>query len=336
MTHLHKILVVGTGSIGERHVRCFLVTGRATVAICEPNAAIRQIVNDRYDIRNDYGNLEEAMASRFDAAVIATPAPLHIPQAMVLARQQSHLLIEKPLSLDQTGIEELQKIIATNHQVVGIGYNWRAMPGLAAIRDALIRGTLGRPVQIRVVCGQHFPTYRPAYRETYYRDRTQGGGAIQDALTHAINAGEWLVGPIDRLVADCDHQVLPGVEVEDTVHVIARHGSVMGAYLFNQHQAPNELTVTLVGDRATARFEAHKSRWQIMTEPDTSWDIHKLQTEDRDALYVRQAQHFLDAIEGRGQPLCSFEQGIQTLRTNLAVIAACDCGSGWMKVDKDQ
>jgi len=87
MTHLHKILVVGTGSIGERHVRCFLVTGRATVAICEPNAAIRQIVNDRYDIRNDYGNLEEAMASRFDAAVIATPAPLHIPQAMVLARQ---------------------------------------------------------------------------------------------------------------------------------------------------------------------------------------------------------------------------------------------------------
>ncbi len=41
-----------------------------------------------------------------------------------------------------------------------------------------------------------------------------GGGAIQDAITHTMNAAEWLVGPIDSLVADARHCVLEGVDVE--------------------------------------------------------------------------------------------------------------------------
>ena len=85
----------------------------------------------------------------------------------------------------------------------------------------------GRPVQLTVTAGQHFPTFRPAYKNIYYADRVQGGGAIQDAMTHYLNAGEWLLGPIDRIVADAAHQVLEGVAVEDTVHCLARHGAAM-------------------------------------------------------------------------------------------------------------
>ncbi|KKK70001.1 hypothetical protein LCGC14_2928390, partial [marine sediment metagenome] len=38
---MHKMLVIGTGSIGERHVRCLLNTSRATVGICEINDKLR-------------------------------------------------------------------------------------------------------------------------------------------------------------------------------------------------------------------------------------------------------------------------------------------------------
>ena len=114
-------------------------------------------------------------------------------------------------------------------------------------------------------CGQHFPFYRPAYRDIYYKDRATGGGAVQDALTHVMNAGQWLVGPIDRLVADVDHQVLAGVSVEDTAHVLSRHDGVMGCYSLNQHQAPNETTINVICTAGTARFESHNSRWRWMT-----------------------------------------------------------------------
>ena len=36
-----KALVVGVGSIGERHLRCFQSTGRARLSICEINPEFR-------------------------------------------------------------------------------------------------------------------------------------------------------------------------------------------------------------------------------------------------------------------------------------------------------
>ena len=61
----------------------------------------------------------------------------------------------------------------------------------------------------------------------HYRDRRTGGGAIQDALTHSVNWVESILGPADSVLCDCAHLVLPNVEVEDTVHVSARHGAAL-------------------------------------------------------------------------------------------------------------
>ena len=52
------------------------------------------------------------------------------------------------------------------------------------------------------------------------------------------------------------HQVLDGVEVEDTVHLLARHGDVLASYCMNQYQAPNETSITVVCERGTAQFQS--------------------------------------------------------------------------------
>jgi lactate dehydrogenase-like 2-hydroxyacid dehydrogenase len=36
-----NVLIVGVGSIGQRHLRCFKETGRATLSLCEVNPALR-------------------------------------------------------------------------------------------------------------------------------------------------------------------------------------------------------------------------------------------------------------------------------------------------------
>jgi predicted dehydrogenase len=206
--------------------------------------------------------------------------------------------------------------------LLSVAYVYRSFPALRAMRQAIEMGRFGRPVEIVAVCGQHFPTYRPAYREIYYNDRTTGGGAIQDALTHVINAAEWLVGPVDRLVADADHQVLDGVSVEDTVHLLARHGKVMASYTLNQHQAPNEVTLTVVCEGGTARFEFHEHRWRWLTTPGDPWQIDAIEPLERDALFIHQANTFLDVVEGKRPPACSLDEGLQTLKVNLAALAS--------------
>ena len=335
MSDPHQVLIVGVGSIGERHLRCFQATGRAEVSFVETNAALRVAISERYGVCG-FADLDAALADqgigrhpaarRITAAVIATPANRHLEIAIRLAEAGIHLLIEKPLSTSIDGADLLTQIVRQRGLGVGVAYVLRCYPALGAMRAAVLSGQFGKPVEIVAVCGQHFPTYRPAYRNTYYVDRATGGGAIQDALTHVLNAGEWLVGPIERLVADAAHRVLEGVTVEDTAHVLTRHGDVLGSYSLNQHQAPNEVTVTIICQSGTVRWETHAQRWRWMIHPDELWHDEPHETQPRDAAFVTQANRFLDAVAGHTSLLCSLAEGVQTLRVNLAALASIEQG----------
>jgi predicted dehydrogenase len=321
---MKRVLIVGVGSIGLRHLRCFQSTGRAVLSFCEVNQALRAKVADECKVERHFPDLESALADHYDAAVICTPANFHIPMAIRLAEAGIHLLLEKPLSTSLDGIDTLQAVLQGRNLKSAVAYVMRCNPILRAMREAIASGRFGKPVEIVSVSGQHFPTFRPAYREIYYKDRATGGGAIQDALTHVLNASEWLVGPINRIAVDASHQVLEGTTVEDTVHVMTRHGSVMGSYSLNQHQAPSEMTITVVCDRGTARFEGHNSRWRWTLDSKDSWHDEPFEAFERDTFFVNQANAFLDLLEDRALPVCTLEEGLQTLKVNLAALASAD------------
>jgi predicted dehydrogenase len=332
-----RVLVVGTGSIGERHVRCFLATGRVTAAIVEPAAAVRDSVAGRYPVAAAFETLTAGLAWQPDATVICTPAHLHIPMARLAVAAGSHVLVEKPLSTSRAGTAELATESAAAGRLVGLAYVYRSHPAVAAARLAILSGRFGPPVELVAVAGQHFPLHRPAYRDTYYGQRTTGGGAIQDALTHVINAAEWLVGPVTRLVADCAHAVLAGVDVEDTVHVLARHagsgGDVLASYALNQHQPANENSITILCRDGAVRIELHSGRCRWTAEPSVApggeWHDEPLPPLERDDLFVRQAAAFLDAASGKADLLCPLADGVRTLDTMLAVLASADRQGGW-------
>ena len=253
--------------------------------------------------------------------------------AIRLARAGMHLLIEKPLSTSLDGIDELQAAIAERQRVAMVAYVYRSIPVVVDAKRAIDSGRFGKPMHLVVTCGQHFPTYRPAYREIYYTNRATGGGAIQDALTHMINTGEWLVGSVDRIAAVAAHQVLEGVDVEDTVNVITRQGDVLGSYALNQFQSPNEIVLTVHCERGSVRIESHVPRWRWMTEPGGEWNDVDFEPMERDTAFAIQATAFLDAVEGKAEPRCTLDEGVQTLRVNLAALRAADEGT-WQQIER--
>jgi predicted dehydrogenase len=243
-----------------------------------------------------------------------------------------NVLIEKPLAVSVDGVDELKTSIERRELICGIAYVLRSHPSLAAMKDAIHSGEYGSPVQVYVTAGQHFPSFRPAYSQTYYYSRATGGGAIQDAMTHLTNATEWLVGPITRVIADAAHRVLPDVDVEDVVHFIARHGTVLGSYSLNQFQSPDEVTITVVCEKGTLRYEGHKDRMRAMKSPGSSWDDHPAVDLDRDSLFIKQAHSFLDALEGHAKLLCSLGEGVQSLHVNLALLESIS-SQLWQELD---
>lgn len=321
-----RVLVIGGGSIGERHVRCFQRTGRADVSLCEIRADLRERLRSRYGLVNVYADMDETAGVPFDAAVVCTPADIHLPVAIALAARGIHLLIEKPLSTSLAGVDELQRLRGEHRLVVAVAYVLRGHPALQRLKELMDSGVCGATVQLLSQSGQHFPLYRPAYRETYYTRHETGGGAIQDALTHSVNAAEFLVGNVTSLAADARHCVLPGVDVEDTVLLMARHGNVLSSFTLNQHQYPLENQITLICERGAFRADLVSNRLLSCTEPGAAWSVESEYSIERDDLFVAQANHFLDCVAGTARPWCTLEQGEQTLRTSLAVLQSAGSG----------
>ena len=326
-----RILILGVGSIGERHLRCFQTTGRCEVAFCEPNEDRRNEIAAKYGVTG-YDSWESAFEEEtFSAAVIASPAPYHIPTAQALAERGIDLLIEKPLSLNTDGISQLVETIEKNKTRVTVGYVYRALPALQNMRAAVLSGRFGRIVQVQVQAGQNFPFYRPAYKDIYYAVPEQGGGLIQDMLPHSLNAVEWIAGPATRVVVDAEHKVLDGVTVEDTLNLIARHGEVMSNFTANQHQPVNEFVMTVLCENGAARWELAGQRWFSATENGGDWTEEEAFVHERDDYYILQANAFLDLLEGKADPLCPLEDGIDTLNSILAILESRKTGT-WIDV----
>jgi predicted dehydrogenase len=318
-----EILIVGGGSIGERHLRCFQQIG-CDVALCDTSDVRRQEIAERYHLRRSYAAIDEAVKEPWHGIVICTPAHLHVEHTAALASATSAFMIEKPLC---TKVEEVERLrAATADKVVQVAYVLRHHPAVQRVRSMLADGEIGTLHQVTVVAGQHFPTFRPAYRDIYYARRELGGGAVQDAATHLFDLIQHLAGPLDWIFCDYAHQELPGVEVEDTVHLLGRSGRVLVSLALNQFMAPNETHLQLNGSRGSLAIRLHEHKAGILLHGDEllpgdkDWTWTEPLVTERDDLFRAQAESFLAAATGQHPPLCSLDDGARALRINLAAL----------------
>lgn len=326
---MHSVLVVGCGSIGERHLRCFLQTGRASVSGCDPSDTLRDTIGQQYGVET-FDDYATALAGDIDAVVICTPPQLHVPMALAALAADKHVLIEKPLAADFTGVADLLRAHQESDREVSVAYVQHVYPFLQAARSFLQEGALGPIKHATFTGGGHFPSGRPAhtvhYSKTYYAHRHTGGGVIQDAITHPANFVESVIGPTDSLYCDCAHQVLPEVTIEDTVNISARHGDILVNYALNQFQAASENTLQFHTALGSVKIEYHHQRWGILQLGETEWTWHDGAVPERDSHFEAQAHAFLDQVEGQPSRLCTLTAAAQTLRFNLTALASADSG----------
>lgn len=328
MSTLPTILIIGCGSIGERHLRTFQKTGRCNVIACDTRPAILADMAEKYKVATSTDWKQALADPACTAVLIATPAPSHVPIATEVLKAGKHCLIEKPLSLSLDGMEQLQATEAATDRVCRIAYVQHSRAEVRAAKAFLDSEKFGPVRAATIISGQHFPTFRPAYREIYYNNHAQGGGAIQDAITHMINLAEWFTGPTASVLCDAGHQVLDGVEVEDTVAVVARNQSgAIITYTLNQFQSPNEATMQFHAPGGSVKVEFHKSRWGHMALGEKEWTWETFTPLDRDGPFIIQANDFLDACEGKSTPLATLPDGIQAVCFNLACFESLRTGA---------
>ncbi len=153
-----RVVVAGLGSIGRRHL--------ANLRILEPRATItvwrhRQQADDEVTAGADgavYGD-DPRFEGAPDCAIVAGPSSTHMPTALTLAQHGAHLLVEKPISNDMAGVDQLISVCRERGLALATGYNLRFLRPLQVLRAAVVDGRIGRVVSVRAEVGQYLPDW---------------------------------------------------------------------------------------------------------------------------------------------------------------------------------
>lgn len=319
---IKKILIVGNGSIGRRH--------QSIARKFFPSADIRvlsqsRLSNQTSDVNGLFHELEEAVHFGSQIAVIANPSNMHIEIAKILAKEGTHLLIEKPISNEIQGVEELLKICKNNKVTLLIGYNLRFLNSLNCFKRAIDQNIIGSVLSIRCEVGQYLPLWRTVknYQDSVSAQRKLGGGVLLE-LSHEIDYLSWIFGEIEWVYSVISKYSNLEIDVEDCAYIL------MGfKKFFSQDQLIGNVTMdfirhdttrycTAIGEAGTLRWDAINSKVALLESGETSW-IDLFNAGEENNSYEAEWRHFLEIVEINGAPIVSGFDALSTLKIIEAI-----------------
>ena len=310
-----RVLVVGAGSIGERHIRAFRRMDRVSVSFVETQEARARQISERYECAQWFNDINAVPLHLFDAAVIATPADSHVPIGLLCAQAGLHLLIEKPLSASLAGVDRLISLCDKKQLTAAVGYTLRFHPTVTKLRELVLSGAVGKPISFQAACTHYLPDSRPDYRRAYYGTPNAAAGVILD-LSHELNYLEWIFGALqleasrrarveglgidDEAIADLWLSSSAGLLGEIHLHAADR------CVRRECHIVGNEATLTtnlLTGQILLTRADGSICRYEALSE--------------RDEWHLDQARDFLEAFQQNRPPRCNLKEALRTLSVCL-------------------
>ena len=331
-----KVLLTGLGSIGQRHARNLRALLRDDVELSayrvrrtSPVINPDLTANPSGDVAEAYGirpfdDLEAALAEGPDAVFVTNPSSFHIPVALAAARAGCHLFVEKPLSADLEGVDELADLVESKHLVCLVGYQLRFHPAFRRLRDLLAEEALG-PLQVaRIDMGEYLPAMHPYedYRDLCYSRRDQGGGVILTQI-HDLDMAYALFGLPRRVFALGGKRSSLEIDVEDTVSMLLDCDSVPVHVGQDFVRRPCVRRYEVIGERATAVWDHRLGTLAIEGRKGSEALVGQ---HDRNELFLDELRHFLACVEGRETPVVGVREGAASLRIALAAKRSLETG----------
>ncbi len=185
------ILIIGAGSIGERHIRNLWQLGYHNIIVYrQRNLPFRDIGEAKVKVCHD---LEEAKKLNPEVAFICTPTSQHLKQSIYCLQNDMHVFVEKPLSDSTADLKILKNIAGYKNKLLQVGFMMRFHPHILAVKNIITEKTFGE----LLISQSHWGSYLPAwheyenYKEGYAANKSLGGG-VALTLCHDIDIAIWL------------------------------------------------------------------------------------------------------------------------------------------------
>jgi len=313
---IERALIVGLGSIGKRHVRIVReLFPKINITVLRHN----QCDENNMGVDSCVTTIEDAIARKPQVAIIANPATMHLEVAMQLAKNNIHLLIEKPIAISSQGVQELINLCEQKQLVLMTAYNLRFMPSLMELQKQLQKNKIGRIFSIKSEVGQNLPSWRPDqdYRKSVSAQKKLGGGVLSE-LSHEIDYISWIFGPIEWVKSHISKVSNLEVDVEDNANIILGFGGELDkefSATLNMDFIRQDITrmCTVIGELGTLRWNGVLGTLHLYTEETHKWKLLFSSLTERDYTYKEEFKHFISSIESKKTTLISGTDGLNVI-----------------------
>tara|TARA_B100001059_G_C17836051_1_gene588181 strand:+ start:5487 stop:6488 length:1002 start_codon:yes stop_codon:yes gene_type:complete len=317
-----KILVIGCGSIGRRHIKNFLTIGCDVIAWNRGENRRKQTEND-FNIKV-FKSLKDAIhENKLDAAIICSPNNLHIRHALLCINSGLHIFVEKPLaSKIDDNFDTLHKLANKKKKIFHVGCNLRFHFGPSKIKSILEKNEIGRLLFGFFWAGMHLPSWHPLedYKKMYSSKKSLGGGAVLDFI-HEIDLILWMFGKPKSLAGIISNSGALKIETEDIADVIFRFKNNLQVSLHVDYlQKPYERRIKIVGSKGWVEWDLSQKKVKFYKNKNKKVKVYKYPIAyNHNDMYISQSRYFIKCIKSKKISESSFQEGMNSLKIALAI-----------------
>lgn len=319
-----KGLVIGCGSIGERHIYNLKKQEIKEVGIFDISKKKTLQLSKKYNVI-PYNNIDNAFLSKPDFCFICTYPKSHLTLLSKCIENNIHVFVEKPISINSKGVVTLLKKADRKKLKISVGYNTRFDIGMQNVKKKLSQNIIDNPLSVMSYFGNNIRFWRNDNSFKHHYILKPGGGIILDD-SHEYDFVRWLLDDeVKSVYSQTQKMKSIDTKTESVAAIILKFKKGTVASLVLDYVRPNyERKFQIIGDGGdiTWNFKPLPSKKSLFSShvnvSVTSTLIGKkskminFKPKIND-MYEKEIGDFLNAIVYDKQPLVNGWEGLKTL-----------------------
>lgn len=353
------VAIIGSGGIAlANHLPGIALAGERArlVAVCDTNPKTLEAAQQKTGVKHAFADYHKAIAcDGVDAVIVATPNVTHAEIVLAAVSAKKHVLCEKPIAMNHAdSVKMLRAAEAANVRHM-TAFTYRFVPAMRYMHHLVQSGAVGTPYHFRAQRFQDWGDRNLGWRQVKAMAAT---GELGDMLSHRIDYGHLLLGPVKRLVASlrtfvptrggqpsdlddcvsilCDYEKHNATGVLESTKLATGYGEGYGGRdavelngaegsIVYSTQSPNELKI---GKKNASALETVQVPHEFLTWPGSPRD--PAQGDPRVSFRYDQGFEFIDAIVNQRACRPSFKEGVEAQRVMDAAVQSSD-ERGWIE-----
>ena len=318
-TYNLKILVVGYGSIGKRHISNLTKIGKIKIIV------LTKRKKDNFLKKNNclvFSKLENCLNENPSAAIICNETSLHVKIATKLIKNNIHVFIEKPLSNSLIGIKQLKKMVRAKRIITHIGCVQRFHPITKKTKEIIEKKSIGKIKFLHAKNSSYLPDWHPDedYKESYAARPELGGGVVLTCI-HELDYLIWLFGKINKVIAINKNIGNLEINVDDfSTSFLEFSNKSIGKLHLDFFQIPKSRFCKIVSEKGMLHLDFEKNQLRFYDIKSKKWkNIIKIKGFNKNCMYLDEMKYFLKCIKNNKTSFNDINFGEGVLKTAMLI-----------------